>query len=145
SILNEFAKMGVPGAATVADIFPDTTKKTTDEIIDALPDGKNKVTDAVGKGLKATGSWISDVSGAAKDWSFDKMSPGAQRALNTPMTEGWDDSAVWMAKGVNLIGSLLPDLAAGGLTKKIGEASLKKALTGGLEKKYLAAGLAPEK
>lgn len=145
SILNEFAKMGVPGAATVADIFPDATKKTTDEIIDALPDGKNKVTDAVGKGLKATGKGVSDVAGAVKDWSYDKMSPGAQRALNTPMTEGYGDSAVWVAKGVNLIGSIVPDLAAGGITKKVGEVALKKSLTGALEKKFLTAGLSPEK
>lgn len=145
SILNEFTKMGVPGAATVAEIFPDATKKTTDEIIDALPDGKNKVTDAVGKGLKVTGKGVSDVAGAVKDWSYDKMSPGAQRALNTPMSEGYGDSAVWVAKGVNLIGSLLPDLAAGGITKKVGEVALKKSLTGALEKKFLAAGLSPEK
>lgn len=145
SVLNELAKMGVPGAANVADIFPDATKKTTDEIIDALPDGKNKVTDAVGKGLKATGKGVSDVAGAVKDWSYDKMSPGAQRALNTPMSEGYGDSAVWVAKGVNLIGSIVPDLAAGGITKKVGEVALKKSLTGALEKKFLAAGLSPEK
>ncbi|HCM1919256.1 TPA: hypothetical protein N3A33_005353, partial [Salmonella enterica subsp. salamae serovar 28:r:e,n,z15] len=145
SILNEFAKMGVPGAATVADIFPDATKKTTDEIIDALPDGKNKVTDTIGKGLKASGKGVSDVAGAVKDWSYDKMSPGAQRALNTPMTEGYGDSAVWVAKGVNLLGSIVPDLAAGGITKKVGEIALKKSLTGALEKKFLTAGLSPEK
>lgn len=145
SVLNELAKMGVPGAATVADIFPDATKKTTEEIIDALPDGKNAVTDAVGKGLKVTGKGVSDVAGAVKDWSYDKMSPGAQRALNTPMSEGYGDSAVWVAKGVNLIGSIVPDLAAGGITKKVGEVALKKSLTGALEKKFLAAGLSPEK
>lgn len=145
SVLNELGKMGVPGAATVADIFPDATKKTTDEIIDALPDGKNAVTDAIGKGLKVTGKGVSDVAGAVKDWSYDKMSPGAQRALNTPMTEGYGDSAVWVAKGVNLIGSIVPDLAAGGITKKVGEVALKKSLTGALEKKFLAAGLSPEK
>lgn len=145
SVLNELAKMGVPGAATVADIFPDATKKTTEEIIDALPDGKNAVTDAVGKGLKVTGKGVSDVAGAVKDWSYDKISPGAQRALNTPMSEGYGDSAVWVAKGVNLIGSIVPDLAAGGITKKVGEAALKKSLTGALEKKFLAAGLSPEK
>lgn len=145
SILNELGKMGVPGAATVADIFPDATKKTTDEIIGALPDGKNKVTDAVGKGFKATGKGVSDVASAVKDWSYNKMSPGAQRALNTPMTEGYGDSAVWVAKGVNLIGSIVPDLAAGGITKKVGEVALRKSLTGALEKKFLAAGLSPEK
>ncbi|HGG6554852.1 TPA: LPD38 domain-containing protein [Salmonella enterica subsp. diarizonae serovar 61:i:z] len=145
SILNELGKMGVPGAATVADIFPDATKKTTDEIIDALPDGKNAVTDAIGKGLKVSGKGLSDVAGAVKDWSYDKMSPGAQRALNTPMSEGYGDSAVWVAKGVNLIGSIVPDLAAGGITKKVGEVALKKSLTGALEKKFLAAGLSPEK
>lgn len=144
-VLIELGKMGVPGASTVADIFPDATNKTTDEIIDALPDGKNKVTDAVGKGLKATGKGVSDVAGAVKDWSYDKMSPGAQRALNTPMSEGYGDSAVWVAKGVNLIGSLAPDLAAGGIAKKVGEVALKKSLTGALEKKFLAAGLSPEK
>lgn len=145
SVLNELGKMGVPGAATVADIFPDATKKTTDEIIDALPDGKNAVTDAIGKGLKVSGKGVSDVAGAVKDWSYDKMSPGAQRALNTPMSEGYGDSAVWVAKGVNLIGSIVPDLAAGGITKKVGEVALKKSLTGALEKKFLAAGLSPEK
>lgn len=145
SILNELGKMGVPGAATVADIFPDATKKTTDEIIDALPDGKNKVTDAVGKGLKVTGKGVSDVAGAVKDWSYDKMSPGAQRALNTPMTEGYDDSAVWVAKGTNLIGSLLPDLGAGGIVKKIGAKAIESALKKSLEKKLITAGLSSEK
>lgn len=145
SILNELGKMGVPGAATVADIFPDATKKTTDEIIDALPDGKNKVTDAVGKGLKVTGKGVSDVAGAVKDWSYDKMSPGAQRALNTPMTEGYDDSAVWVAKGTNLIGSLLPDLGAGGIVKKIGAKAIESALKKSLEKKFITAGLSSEK
>ncbi|EEM1821287.1 hypothetical protein GKA92_24665, partial [Salmonella enterica subsp. enterica] len=144
-VLSALTKMGVPGAATVADIFPDATSKSTDDIISALPDGKNAVTDAAGKGLKVTGKGVSDVAGSVKDWSYDKMSPGAQRALNTPMSEGWDDSAVWVAKGSNLIGSLLPDLAAGGITKKVGEVALKKALTGGIEKKFIAAGMAPEK
>ncbi|HBZ9867371.1 TPA: hypothetical protein MND73_004301 [Salmonella enterica subsp. houtenae] len=144
-VLNEFTKMGVPGAATVADIIPDATKKTTDELIDALPDGKNAVTDVAGKGLNVIGKGVSDAAGAVKDWSYDKMSPGAQRALNTPMSEGYGDSAVWVAKGVNLIGSIAPDLAAGGITKKVGEAALEKSLTGALEKKFLTAGLSPEK
>ncbi|EOG2931754.1 LPD38 domain-containing protein [Salmonella enterica] len=143
-IVNELSRMGLPGVATIEDIFSGAGK-SADKTIDALPDGKNAVTDAIGKGLKVTGKGVSDVAGATKDWSYDKMSPGAQRALNTPMSEGWDDSAVWVAKGTNLIGSLLPDLAAGGLTKKVGEVALKKALTSGLEKKFIASGLAPEK
>lgn len=141
---NELLKLWSPGVSTINDIIPGAGK-SVDETIDALPDGKNAVTDAIGKGLKVTGKGVSDVAGATKDWSYDKMSPGAQRALNTPMSEGWDDSAVWVAKGTNLIGSLLPDLAAGGLTKKVGEVALKKALTSGLEKKFIASGLAPEK
>lgn len=143
-IENELLKLWSPGVSTINDIIPGAGKNV-DETIDALPDGKNAVTDAIGKGLKVTGKGVSDVAGAVKDWSYDKMSPGAQRALNTPMSEGWDDSAVWVAKGTNLIGSLLPDLAAGGLTKKVGEVALKKALTSGLEKKFIASGLAPEK
>lgn len=143
-IENELLKLWSPGVSTINDIIPGAGK-SVDKTIDALPDGKNAVTDAIGKGLKVTGKGVSDVAGAVKDWSYDKMSPGAQRALNTPMSEGWDDSAVWVAKGTNLIGSLLPDLAAGGLTKKVGEVALKKALTSGLEKKFIASGLAPEK
>ncbi|MCH5440339.1 LPD5 domain-containing protein [Salmonella enterica subsp. enterica serovar Muenchen] len=143
-IVNELSRMGLPGVATIEDIFSGAGK-SADKTIDALPDGKNKVTDAVGKGLKTTGKGVSDVAGAAKDWSYDKMSPGAQRALNTPMNEGWDDPAVWVAKGTNLIGSIVPDLAAGGITKKVGEVALKKSLTGALEKKFLTAGLSPEK
>lgn len=137
-------KLWSPGVSTINDIIPGAGK-SVDETIDALPDGKNAVTDATGKGLKAIGKGVSDVAGAVRDWSYGKMSPGAQRALNTPMSEGWDDSAVWVAKGTNLIGSLLPDLAAGGLAKKVGEVALKKALTSGLEKKFIASGLAPEK
>lgn len=143
-IVNELSRMGLPGVATIEDIFSGAGKGA-DKTIDALPDGKNKVTDAVGKGLKTTGKGVSDVAGAVKDWSYDKMSPGAQRALNTPMSEGWDDPAVWVAKGINLIGSIVPDLAAGGITKKVGEVALKKSLTGALEKKFLTAGLSPEK
>lgn len=143
-IESELLKLWSPGVSTINDIIPGAGE-SVDETIDALPDGKNAVTDAIGKGLKVTGKGVSDVAGATKDWSYDKMSPGAQRALNTPMSEGWDDSAVWVAKGTNLIGSLLPDLAAGGLTKKVGEVALKKALTSGLEKKFIASGLAPEK
>ncbi|EIQ4603365.1 hypothetical protein LU555_000181 [Salmonella enterica subsp. enterica serovar Reading] len=143
-IVNELSRMGLPGVATIEDIFSGAGKGA-DKTIDALPDGKNKVTDAVGKGLKTTGKGVSDVAGAVKDWSYDKMSPGAQRALNTPMSEGWDDPAVWVAKGMNLIGSIVPDLAAGSITKKAGEVALKKSLTGALEKKFLTAGLSPEK
>ncbi|EHW0705417.1 hypothetical protein K1B02_000296 [Salmonella enterica] len=143
-IESELLKLWSPGVSTINDIIPGAGK-SVDETIDALPDGKNAVTDATGKGLKAIGKGVSDVAGAVRDWSYGKMSPGAQRALNTPMSEGWDDSAVWVAKGTNLIGSLLPDLAAGGLAKKVGEVALKKALTSGLEKKFIASGLAPEK
>ncbi|EFR1154252.1 hypothetical protein H1823_004644, partial [Escherichia coli] len=109
------------------------------------PDGKNAVTDTVGKGLKVTGKAVSGGAKASDEWLTGKMSPGAQRALNTPMTEGYDDSAVWVAKGVNLIGALVPDMVAGGVTKKLGEVTLRKVLTAGLEKKYIAAGMQPER
>ncbi|EPC0322171.1 hypothetical protein ACRV7F_005439, partial [Escherichia coli] len=92
-----------------------------DEVIDTLPDGKNAVTDTVGKGLKATGKAVSDGAEATDEWLTGKMSPGAVRALNTPMTEGYDDSAVWVAKGVNLIGALVPDMVVGGVAKKVGD------------------------
>ncbi|MDZ7162743.1 LPD38 domain-containing protein, partial [Escherichia coli] len=119
--------------------------KGADEVIDTLPDGKNAVTDIVGKGLKVTGKAVSGGAKASDEWLTGKMSPGAQRALNTPMTEGYDDSAVWVAKGVNLIGALVPDMVAGGVTKKLGEVTLRKVLTAGLEKKYIAAGMQPER
>lgn len=143
-IENELLKLWSPGVSTINDIIPGAGK-SVDETIDALPDGKNAVTDATGKGLKAIGKGVSDVAGAVKDWSYGKMSPGAQRALNTPMSEGWDDSAVWVAKGTNLIGSLLPDLAAGGIARKVGTQVVEGALKKGLEKKFLTAGLSPEK
>lgn len=143
-ILNEFSRMGLPGVATVQDIFAGGSKGA-DEVFDTLPDGKNAVTDTVGKGLKATGKAVSDGAKVSDEWLTDKMSPGAQRALNTPMTEGYDDSAVWVAKGVNLIGALVPDMVAGGVTKKLGEVTLRKVLTAGLEKKYIAAGMQPER
>lgn len=143
-IVNELSRMGLPGVATIEDIFSGAGK-SADKTIDALPDGRNAVTDTIGKGLKATGKGVSDVAGAVKDWSYDKMSPGAQRALNTPMTEGYDDSAVWVAKGINLIGSIAPDLFAGGVARKIGEKTVESALKKSLEKKFLAAGLSPEK
>ncbi|EEX3216305.1 hypothetical protein D1X97_000654 [Escherichia coli] len=143
-ILNEFSRMGLPGVATVQDIFAGGSRGA-DEVIDTLPDGKNAVTDTVGKGLKATGKAVSDGAKVSDEWLTDKMSPGAQRALNTPMTEGYDDSAVWVAKGVNLIGALVPDMVAGGVTKKLGDVTLRKVLTAGLEKKYIAAGMQPER
>lgn len=143
-ILNEFSRMGLPGVATVQDIFVGGSKGA-DEVIDTLPDGKNAVTDTVGKGLKVTGKAVSGGTKASDEWLTGKMSPGAQRALNTPMTEGYDDSAVWVAKGVNLIGALVPDMVAGGVTKKLGEVTLRKVLTAGLEKKYIAAGMQPER
>ncbi|EMG9443117.1 hypothetical protein V5268_004363 [Escherichia coli] len=143
-ILNEFSRMGLPGVATVQDIFAGGSKGA-DEVIDTLPDGKNAVTDTVGKGLKAGGQAVSDGAKVTDEWLADKMSPGAQRALNTPLTEGYDDSAVWVAKGVNLIGALAPDLLAGGVTKKVAEHTLRKTLTSALEKKYIAAGVAPER
>ncbi|HBD2957525.1 TPA: hypothetical protein JLG65_004337, partial [Escherichia coli] len=92
-----------------------------------------------------TGKAVSGGAKASDEWLTGKMSPGAQRALNTPMTEGYDDSAVWVAKGVNLIGALVPDMVAGGVTKKLGEVTLRKVLTAGLEKKYIAAGMQPER
>ncbi|HBC1011240.1 TPA: hypothetical protein IGZ65_002849 [Escherichia coli] len=143
-IYDGLTRMGLPGAATVQDIFPGVSKKA-DEVIDTLPDGKNAVTDTVGKGLKVTGQAVSDGAKATDEWLTDKISPGAQRALNTPFTEGYDDSAVWIAKGANLIGALAPDLLAGGVTKKIAEHTLRKTLTSTLEKKYIAAGVAPER
>ncbi|WP_208919037.1 LPD38 domain-containing protein [Escherichia coli] len=143
-ILNEFSRMGLPGVATVQDIFVGGSKGA-DEVIDTLPDGKNAVTDTVGKGLKVTGKAVSGGAKASDEWLTGKMSPGAQRALNTPMTEGYDDSAVWVAKGVNLIGALVPDMVAGGVAKKVGDVTLRKMLTAGLEKKYIAAGMQPER
>lgn len=143
-ILNEFSRMGMPGVATVQDIFSGGSKGV-DEVIDTLPDGKNAVTDTVGKGLKVTGKAVSDGAKASDEWLTGNMSPGAQRALNTPMSEGYDDSAVWVAKGVNLIGALVPDMVAGGVTKKVAEHTLRKALASGLEKKYIAAGVQPER
>ncbi|HIG8913363.1 TPA: LPD38 domain-containing protein, partial [Escherichia coli] len=136
--------MGLPGVATVQDIFVGGSKGA-DEVIDTLPDGKNAVTDTVGKGLKVTGKAVSGGAKASDEWLTGKMSPGAQRALNTPMTEGYDDSAVWVAKGVNLIGALVPDMVAGGVAKKVGDVTLRKTLTAGLEKKYIAAGMQPER
>ncbi|HIB6815485.1 TPA: LPD38 domain-containing protein [Escherichia coli] len=143
-ILNEFSRMGLPGVTTVQDIFAGGSRGA-DEVIDTLPDGKNAVTDTVGKGLKATGKAVSDGAEATDEWLIGKMSPGAVRALNTPMTEGYDDSAVWVAKGVNLIGALVPDMVAGGVAKKVGDVTLRKMLTAGLEKKYIAAGMQPER
>ncbi|EFH9823024.1 hypothetical protein AKG50_001613 [Escherichia coli] len=143
-ILNEFSRMGLPGVATVQDIFAGGSKGA-DEVIDTLPDGKNAVTDTVGKGLKVTGKAVSDGAKSSDEWLTSKMSPGALRALNTPMTEGYDDSAVWVAKGVNLIGALVPDMVAGGVAKKVGDVTLRKTLTAGLEKKYIAAGMQPER
>lgn len=143
-ILNEFSRMGLPGVATVQDIFVGGSKGA-DEVIDTLPDGKNAVTDTVGKDLKVTGKAVSGGAKASDEWLTGKMSPGAQRALNTPMTEGYDDSAVWVAKGVNLIGALVPDMVAGGVTKKLGDVTLRKVLTAGLEKKYIAVGMQPER
>ncbi|HFO3415361.1 TPA: LPD5 domain-containing protein, partial [Escherichia coli] len=101
--------------------------------------------DTVGKGLKVTGKAVSDGAKSSDEWLTSKMSPGALRALNTPMTEGYDDSAVWVAKGVNLIGALVPDMVAGGVAKKVGDVTLRKTLTAGLEKKYIAAGMQPER
>ncbi|EOM0569972.1 LPD38 domain-containing protein [Escherichia coli] len=143
-ILNEFSRMGLPGVATVQDIFAGGSRGA-DEVIDTLPDGKNAVTDTVGKGLKATGKAVSDGAEATDEWLTGKMSPGAVRALNTPMTEGYDDSAVWVAKAVNLIGALVPDMVVGGVAKKVGDVTLRKMLTAGLEKKYIAAGMQPER
>ncbi|EKG1102708.1 hypothetical protein O4O20_004195 [Escherichia coli] len=143
-ILNEFSRMGLPGVATVQDIFAGGSRGA-DEVIDTLPDGKNAVTDTVGKGLKATGKAVSDGAKASDEWLTDQMSPGAVRALNTPMSEGYDDSAVLLTKGVNLIGALVPDLVAGGVVRKVGQVALKRTLTAGLEKKYIAAGVQPER
>ncbi|EFH8188874.1 hypothetical protein F2N31_09510, partial [Escherichia coli] len=143
-ILNEFSRMGLPGVATVQDIFAGGSRGA-DEVIDTLPDGKNAVTDTVGKGLKVTGKAVSDGAKSSDEWLTSKMSPGALRALNTPMTEGYDDSAVWVVKGVNLIGALVPDMVAGGVAKKVGDVTLRKTLTAGLEKKYIAAGMQPER
>ncbi|HDX1838423.1 TPA: hypothetical protein RN784_001166 [Escherichia coli] len=139
----------------MTDVYmpPSSTQKelgappSVGDAIKNIPDGtgKNAVTDTVGKGLKATGKAVSDGAKASDEWLTDQMSPGAVRALNTPMSEGYDDSAVWVAKGVNLIGALVPDMIAGGVTKKLGEVTLRKVLTAGLEKKYIAAGMQPER
>ncbi|MBA0951375.1 hypothetical protein H0P38_06405, partial [Escherichia coli] len=88
---------------------------------------------------------VSDGAKASDEWLTDQMSPGAVRALNTPMSEGYDDSAVLLTKGVNLIGALVPDLVAGGVVRKVGQVALKRTLTAGLEKKYIAAGVQPER
>ncbi|HIB7570855.1 TPA: LPD5 domain-containing protein, partial [Escherichia coli] len=143
-ILNEFSRMGLPGVATVQDIFAGGSKGA-DEVIDTLPDGKNAVTDTVGKGLKVTGKAVSDGAKASDEWLTDQMSPGALRALNTPMSEGYDDSAVWVAKGMNFVGAVATDVLSGGVAKKVGDVTLRKMLTAGLEKKYIAAGMQPER
>ncbi|WP_213054751.1 hypothetical protein, partial [Escherichia coli] len=136
-ILNEFSRMGLPGVATVQDIFAGGSRGA-DEVIDTLPDGKNAVTDTVGKGLKATGKAVSDGAKATDEWLTGKMSPGAVRALNTPMSEGYDDPAVWLTKGMNFVGAVATDVFAGGVAKKVGDVTLRKMLTAGLEKKYIA-------
>ncbi|EEV6409105.1 hypothetical protein EJK73_004891, partial [Escherichia coli] len=120
----------------MTDVYmpPSSTQKelgappSVGDAIKNIPDGtgKNAVTDTVGKGLKATGKAVSDGAKASDEWLTDQMSPGAVRALNTPMSEGYDDSAVLLTKGVNLIGALVPDLVAGGVTKKLGEVTLRK-------------------
>ncbi|WP_205851606.1 LPD5 domain-containing protein, partial [Escherichia coli] len=143
-ILNEFSRMGLPGVATVQDIFAGGSRGA-DEVIDTLPDGKNAVTDTVGKGLKATGKAVSDGAKATDEWLTGKMSPGAVRALNTPMSEGYDDPAVWLTKGMNFVGAVATDVFAGGVAKKVGDVTLRKMLTAGLEKKYIAAGMQPER
>lgn len=143
-ILNEFSRMGLPGVATVQDIFAGGSRGA-DEVIDTLPDGKNAVTDTVGKGLKATGKAVSDGAKASDEWLTDNMSPGAVRALNTPMSEGYDDPAVWLTKGMNFVGAVAADVFAGGVAKKVGDVTLRKMLTAGLEKKYIAAGMQPER
>ncbi|HBB2064115.1 TPA: LPD38 domain-containing protein [Escherichia coli] len=139
----------------MTDVYmpPSSTQKelgappSVGDAIKNIPDGtgKNAVTDTVGKGLKVTGKSVSDGAKASDEWLTGKMSPGAVRALNTPMTEGYDDSAVWVAKGVNLIGALVPDMVVGGVAKKVGDVTLRKMLTAGLEKKYIAAGMQPER
>ncbi|EON2108024.1 LPD38 domain-containing protein [Escherichia coli] len=143
-ILNEFSRMGLPGVATVQDIFAGGSKGA-DEVIDTLPDGKNAVTNTVGKGLKATGKVVSDGAKASDEWLTDQMSPGALRALNTPMSEGYDDYAVLLAKGMNFVGAVATDVLSGGVAKKAGDVTLRKMLTAGLEKKYIAAGVQPER
>lgn len=70
---------------------------------------------------------------------------GGAAALNTPMTEGYDDSAVWVAKGVNLIGALVPDMVAGGVTKKLGGSHSAKSADRRAGEKYIAAGMQPER
>ncbi|GIQ03236.1 TPA: hypothetical protein KC809_004546 [Escherichia coli O146] len=139
----------------MTDVYmpPSSTQKelgappSVGDAIKNIPDGtgKNAVTDTVGEGLKATGKAVSDGAKASDEWLTDQMSPGAVRALNTPMSEGYDDSAVLLTKGVNLIGALVPDLVAGGVVRKVGQVALKRTLTEGLEKKYIAAGVQPER
>ncbi|HAH9129465.1 TPA: hypothetical protein HIP13_004145 [Escherichia coli] len=139
----------------MTDVYmpPSSTQKelgappSVGDAIKNIPDGtgKNAVTDTVGEGLKAIGKAVSDGAKASDEWLTDQMSPGAVRALNTPMSEGYDDSAVLLTKGVNLIGALVPDLVAGGVVRKVGQVALKRTLTAGLEKKYIAAGVQPER
>ncbi|EFG4685382.1 hypothetical protein ABMH19_005455, partial [Escherichia coli] len=78
----------------MTDVYmpPSSTQKelgappSVGDAIKNIPDGtgKNAVTDTVGKGLKATGKAVSDGAKASDEWLTDQMSPGAQRALNTP-------------------------------------------------------------
>ncbi|HGU4274955.1 TPA: LPD38 domain-containing protein [Escherichia coli] len=139
----------------MTDVYmpPSSTQKelgappSVGDAIKNIPDGtgKNAVTDAVGKGLKVTGKLVSDGAKASDEWLTDNMSPGAVRALNTPMSEGYDDPAVWLTKGMNFVGAVAADVFAGGVAKKVGDVTLRKMLTAGLEKKYIAAGMQPER
>ncbi|HCP5598669.1 TPA: LPD38 domain-containing protein [Escherichia coli] len=139
----------------MTDVYmpPSSTQKelgappSVGDAIKNIPDGtgKNAVTDAVGKGLKVTGKSVSDGAKASDEWLTDNMSPGAVRALNTPMSEGYDDPAVWLTKGMNFVGAVAADVFAGGVAKKVGDVTLRKMLTAGLEKKYIAAGMQPER
>ncbi|RNI60454.1 hypothetical protein EFV06_26010, partial [Escherichia coli] len=139
----------------MTDVYmpPSSTQKelgappSVGDAIKNIPDGtgKNAVTDTVGKGLKATGKAVSDVAKSSDEWLTDNMSPGAVRALNTPITEGYDDSAVLLLKGMNFVGSVAADVFAGGVVAKMGKVALKRTLTEGLEKKYIAAGVQPER
>ncbi|EKY5035993.1 hypothetical protein QFW05_002024 [Escherichia coli] len=139
----------------MTDVYmpPSSTQKelgappSVGDAIKNIPDGtgKNAVTDAVGKGLKVTGKAVSDGAKASDEWLTDNMSPGAVRALNTPITEGYDDSAVLLTKGMNFVGTVVTDLFAGNVAKKLGEVTLRKTLTAGLEKKYIATGVQPER
>lgn len=65
------------------------------------------------------------------------FAPAIARALRKP--------SVLLLGLSGRLGALVPDMVAGGVTKKLGDVTLRKVLTAGLEKKYIAAGMQPER